>query len=88
MAADAASGLFVIVNDSRRLDFSGQYGRGRPDVAAFLKNPRLTNTGFVVDVPASALQPGTNQLQLAVVASDERGFFKFPDRVTVTLTEP
>ncbi len=88
VAGDAASGLFVIVNDSRRLDFSSQYGRGRPDVAAFLKNPRLVKTGFVVDVPASVLHPGTNELQLGVVASDQRGFFKFPDRVTVTLPEP
>lgn len=87
VAADAAGGLFIIIDDSKRIDDSSQYGLGRPDVAAFLKNSHLTNTGFVVDVPALALHPGVNQLQLGVISSDQRGFFKFPDRVTVTLAE-
>ena len=88
VAQDAAGGLFLILNETRRLDYSSGYGLARPDVSAFLKNPRLTDTGFVIDVPASLLRPGVNELQLGVVASDQRGFFKFPDRVTVTLAEP
>jgi len=75
LALAQASGLFVIVNSSQRVNASSDYGS------------ESEKTAFIVDVPASALRRGTNQLELGAVAGDERGFFKLPDRVTVTVTE-
>lgn len=87
VAHDKAGGLFVIVNDSSRINVSTDYGIDRPDVAATLKNPQLENTGFDVTIPASALRPGNDEVQLGAIAADQRGFFKFPDRVTVQVNE-
>ena len=87
VAADAAGGLFIIIDDSKRIRLFEPVRAGTTRRGGVLKNPHLTNTGFVVDVPALALHPGVNQLQLGVISSDQRGFFKFPDRVTVTLAE-
>jgi hypothetical protein len=87
VAHDKAGGLFVIVNDSSRINVSSGYGIDRPDVAATLKNPQLEDTGFDVTIPASAFRPGKDEVQLGVIAADQRGFFKFPDRVTVQVNE-
>ncbi len=87
VAHDRAGGLFLIVDNERRIDVSDNYGAARPDVAAYLHNDRLKDTGFDIVLPGATLAPGQHQLELGVVASDQRGFFKFPDRVTVTVKE-
>jgi hypothetical protein len=74
LAHQPPSGLFVIVNSSLR-----------PDLSSYREV--LWKTAFIIDVPASLLKQGTNQLELGAVAADERGFFKLPDRVTVVVTE-
>jgi hypothetical protein len=86
LAHASASGLFLIVNSSRRIDESGLYGTTVPGTAP-RDSPNRLGANFTVDVPASALRPGVNELQLAAIAADQRGFFKLPDRVTVTVTE-
>lgn len=74
LAHQPPSGLFVIVNSSLR-----------PDPSSYREV--LQRTAFTVDVPASLLKQGTNQLEIGAIAADERGFFKLPDRVTVAVTE-
>ncbi len=78
----AGSGLIAIVNSSQRFDFSSGYIGS--EAASEGAN---AGAGFAVELPASSLQRGSSQVQLAVIAADERGFFKLPDRVTVTVTE-
>ena len=75
IAGGANSGLFVIVNSSQRISAASAFGSDSQKVA------------FIVDVPASLLRRGINQLELGAIANDERGFFKLPDRVTVTVAE-
>jgi hypothetical protein len=86
LANEAGSGLFVIINSARRIDVSSGYESGRQG-AAPLAGTGHEGTSFVVDLPASSLQQGSNQIELGIVAEDQRGFFKLPDRVTVTVTE-
>jgi hypothetical protein len=81
-AHGSGSGLIAIVNSSQRIDVSSGYGGSRA-----AGDEAHASTGFVAELPASSLQQGSNQVQLAVIAADERGFFKLPDRVTVTVTE-
>ncbi len=82
IAHGTGSGLIAIVNSSQRFDFSSGYIGS--EAASEGAN---AGTGFAVELPASSLQRGSSQVQLAVMAADERGFFKLPDRVTVTVTE-
>jgi hypothetical protein len=86
VAKRAGSGLFAIVNSTRRIDVSPDYGSGHAAAVRPVESGPQ-GTIFVVDLPASALQQGSNQIELGIVAQDQRGFFKLPDRVTVTVTE-
>ena len=40
--------------------YPGTYGYGRPDVASQYKNDELTNVGYSIAVPATALGAGTH----------------------------
>jgi len=86
IANEPGSGLFAIVNSARRIDVSPGYGAARPGVHRSAGGGER-GTIFVVDLPASSLQQGSNRIELGIVALDQRGFFKLPDRVTVTVTE-
>ena len=80
---DAAGGLFLILDGKQRVDASASYGTPRPDVAAFLKNPKFARTGYAASVPAARLGPGPHTLQVGIIGSDQQAYYTFPTIVRV-----
>lgn len=52
----------------------------RTDVAALLKNPGLTLSGFKMDVPVAGVAPGAGKLHLYLVDENSYGEFSFGAR--------
>jgi hypothetical protein len=75
---DAAGGLFLILDGKERVDESASYGSARPDVAAFLKNPKLARTGYAAGLAAARLGPGPHTLQVGIIGSDQQAYYTFP----------
>ncbi|WP_374468008.1 hypothetical protein [Phenylobacterium sp.] len=76
-----AKGVDVVLDGVAR---PATYGQARPDVAAYFKNPALTNVGFTADLPAGTLPPGPHKVSLRVIAADGAGYFETP-QVEVTV---
>ena len=76
--------LFVIVDGHRRLVAHRTYGVARPDVATYFAAPSLTDVGFTIDVAARDLGLGKHTLQVALVSTDSRGYYRL---LTVVRTE-
>jgi hypothetical protein len=73
-----ASGIFVIIDGNHRSSgIDNSYGAVRLDVAAALKNPKLTKVGYSVAVPLEQLSPGKHWMQLGVESADGKGFYRF-----------
>ncbi len=54
------------------------YGHDRTDVAAYFKAPALTQVGFTVTLPPTAMEPGAHTVVVRVIAADGRGYFESP----------
>ncbi len=52
------------------------YGFERPDVAAYLKDPGATPSGFRAVIPSGRLKTGTQTLRMRVVSRDHACFFE------------
>lgn len=61
--------LLAVLADGTAI--SGRYGLGRHDVVKVLGDGLASGCGFLIDVPASVLQPGPNRVELCAVADDE-----------------
>jgi hypothetical protein len=66
----------VIVNVDGKTDVVANYGQPRPDVAANLKNPNYTNSGFIATIDASTLEKGRHTLTMRVVTADKKGYYE------------
>jgi hypothetical protein len=81
-ARAAGAKLLLIVDGTKRIDVSSDYGAARPDVAAVFAAPAMRDTGFAIDVRADAFGPGAHDLHVAVVTADERAISEFPTAIT------
>ena len=56
--------------------YAAAYGHARADVAAYFKNPSVTNVGFLATLPAGTLQPGRHEVVIRVIAADGAAYFE------------
>jgi hypothetical protein len=75
-AKTPAKGVDVVLNGET---YAATYGQARPDVAAYFKNPALTDVGFTASLPAGLLAPGAHRISLRVIAADGSGYFETPE---------
>jgi hypothetical protein len=81
-AAAPATGVVAQVDEFSRTDAT--YGEKRTDVASVFKNPNLTNVGFVINIPASALPPGKHTVSLLTENAAQNGYY--PQRNVMIVT--
>jgi hypothetical protein len=62
-------------------------GAHRPDVAIFLKSPRLENSGFRVHIPGDRLVPGNDSIYLLGYSRSENKLYKYPTRILIHVIE-
>jgi hypothetical protein len=72
------TGMFVIVDGTRRIDLPQAYGVERDDVARAYSNPSLAYVGYVFNLPAGTFKPGRHALQVALVSAGRAGFYTLP----------
>ncbi len=77
--------LFGIVDGTARLDFTRFYNQNRADVDAVNPGRDLADSGFIIDLPARSLGPGSHSLQLAIVARDGSGFEQLATPIQLTI---
>ena len=75
VAQAPGKGVDVVV-DGRA--YGAAYGRVRPDVATYFKNPALAAVGFATQLPAGALSKGPHEVVVRVVAADGKSYFESP----------
>jgi hypothetical protein len=66
-----AKGVDVVIDGVAR---PAAYGQPRPDVASYLKAPKLTDVGYNLTLPPGAIAPGEHRLSVRVVAADGSGY--------------
>ncbi|MGI9106619.1 MAG: hypothetical protein ACR2G4_10265 [Pyrinomonadaceae bacterium] len=66
----------VIINVDGQTDVVANYGMPRPDVAANLKNPDYTNSGFRATIDTSTLDKGRHTLTMRVITADQKGYYE------------
>lgn len=66
----------VIINVDGKTDVMANYGMPRPDVAANLKNPDYTNSGFRATIDTSTLDKGHHTLIMRVITADQKGYYE------------
>jgi len=65
-----ARGACLIVDGKVEDRATSLYGVSRPDVAKALDDPALDHSGYLIQVPAGTIAPGTRRIGVAVVSSD------------------
>jgi hypothetical protein len=80
-AANAADGVYLVVDGSRR--FPAAYGIDRPDVAQAFHAPNAERSGFAVDVPPHVFHAGAYRLGLLVVDKSGKGYYVDAPQVTI-----
>jgi len=68
----AAAGVVVMIGGK---PFTATYGGERPDIAKAHNNPKYLKSQFYLEVPASAIDKGTQELSVHVIASDRSGYY-------------
>lgn len=82
-----AGALFAILDRSTPIEITKMYRRPRPDVAASLKLPATTDSGFEGDVPVANLPGGAHTIQIAV-SMDGHKTMQYPANSTRQFSLP
>lgn len=86
VAKAPAADIFLLIDGNTRIrDPNLRYGEGRQDVAKAYNLPGFLNSGFRMDVSASAIGKGHHRLQLGIVSAEKNDFRLFPPIVEVTI---
>jgi len=70
-----ASGVILEINQRR---YRTQYGKASLRLSDKTKNKSLEKCGFKTWLPMSSLQEGENVINIYVVSSDKKNYYKFP----------
>jgi hypothetical protein len=77
----AARGVFLIVNNEKRIDLTPFYGFERPDVVTNMMMPALAASGFQGKID-TGIRAGKNTLELCVISYDHRHFWLLPKPIS------
>ncbi|NOU46053.1 MAG: hypothetical protein HOO86_03215 [Bacteroidales bacterium] len=76
----SAGGILVNINEK---SFLSQIILNRSDVAKFFNNPKLTNAGWGISIPTSALKPGYNTLEFKILDSTISMYYKVNKKIII-----
>ncbi len=82
-AKDTAGGVYVVIDGK---PFPTLYGTKKKEVAERLGAPAYEHSGFWRAIPVSEIEPGTHELSLIVVTSDEEGYYRFDQEIAVEVS--
>jgi hypothetical protein len=84
-AASLAGGVELVIDDNT---YKLPYFLTRPDVAAALKVPAYTDSGFLGIVSPDLLPRGTDLVSLRIVSADRKSYFTTPTLRVVVRSNP
>lgn len=76
----SSGGILVKINEK---SFLSQFILNRSDVAKFFNNPKLTNAGWGISIPTSALKPGYNTLEFKILDSAISMYYKANKKIII-----
>jgi hypothetical protein len=76
----SSGGILVKINE---ISFLSQFILNRPDVSQFFNNPKLTNAGWGISIPISALKPGYNTLEFKILDSTISMYYKVNKKIII-----
>jgi hypothetical protein len=75
LGGEPVSGVNIIIDQK---SYPATYGVERADVAAALKNPGFSKSGFMLNMPASQLSSGAHTLTIRIINSARNAYVETP----------